>query len=82
MECCNMRNECFAVHNTSEARDCMNPPTRGLNHSVTGRRILRNARTARKPPGRTKRTLEASRRSGGRYWSPLPLSSSPEPMDS
>ena len=31
-----MRNEGFAVHNTLEARDCMNTPTRGLNHSVTG----------------------------------------------
>lgn len=31
-----MRNEGFAVHNTSEAKDCMNATTRGLNHSVTG----------------------------------------------
>jgi hypothetical protein len=79
-----MRNEGFAVHNTSEARDCMNTPTRGLNHSVTGRRILRNARTAQKPPGRAKRTLEASPRGLGlrAYLSPLPLSSSPELMDS
>jgi hypothetical protein len=77
-----MRNEGFAVHNTSEARDCMNTPTRGLNHSVTGRRILRNARTAQKPPGRAKRTLEALRHAGRAYLSPLPLSSSPEPMDS
>lgn len=77
-----MRNEGFAVHNTSEARDCMNTPTRGLNHSVTGGRILRNALTAQKPPGRAKRTLGALRRAGRAYLSPLPLSSSPEPMDS
>jgi hypothetical protein len=31
-----MRNEGFAVHNTPEAMDWMNTPTRGLNHSVTG----------------------------------------------
>lgn len=30
-----MRNDCFALHNTPEARDYMNMPTRGLNHSVT-----------------------------------------------
>jgi hypothetical protein len=77
-----MRNEGFAVHNTPEAMDCMNTPTRGLNHSVTGRRILRNVRTAQKPPGRAKRTLEALRRTGRGYLSPLPLSSSPELMDS
>lgn len=77
-----MRNEGFAVHNTPEARDCMNTPTRGLNHSVTGRRTPRNARTAQKPPGHAKRTLEALHRAGGRYLSPLPLSSSPELIDS
>jgi hypothetical protein len=77
-----MRNEGFAVHNTSEARDCMNTPTRGLNHSVTGRRTPCNARTAQKPPGHAKRTLEALRRADRAYLSPLPLSSPPEPMDS
>jgi hypothetical protein len=77
-----MRNEGFAVHNTLEARDCMNTPTRGLHHSVTGRRTLRNARTAQKPPGRAKRALGASRPAGRAYLSPLPLSSSPELMDS
>ncbi len=79
-----MRNEGFAVHNTSEARDCMNTTTRGLNHSVTGRSAPRNARTAQKPPGHAKRTLEAlgSHGPGADYLSPLPLSSSPEPMDS
>lgn len=75
-----MRNEGFAVHNTSEARDFMNTPTRGLNHSVTGRRTPCNARTAQKPPGRAKRTLGASRPAGRAYLSPL--SSSPELMDS
>ncbi|GAA3835491.1 hypothetical protein GCM10023083_79540 [Streptomyces phyllanthi] len=34
--CCNMRNEGFALYNTSEVREYMNMPTRGLNHSVTG----------------------------------------------
>ena len=32
---CNMCNDCFALHNTTEARDNMNTATRGLNHSVT-----------------------------------------------
>jgi hypothetical protein len=57
-----MRNEGFAVHNTPEARYCMNTPTRGLNHSVTGGRTPCNARTAQKPPGHAKRTLEALHR--------------------
>ncbi|GAA2527215.1 hypothetical protein GCM10010398_09970 [Streptomyces fimbriatus] len=54
---CNMRNDGFAVHNnTPEARDWVNRATRGLNHSVTGRRTPRNARAAQRPPGRAKRT--------------------------
>lgn len=77
-----MRNEGFAVHNTTEAGDYGNTATRGLNHSVTGRRTPRNARTAQKPPGRAKRALEASRPADRGYLSPLPLSSSPELMDS
>ncbi|GAB2741806.1 hypothetical protein GCM10027072_41780 [Streptomyces bullii] len=56
-----MRNDGFAVHNTPEARDTANRATRGLNHSVTGRRTPCNARTAQKPPGHAKRTLEALR---------------------
>lgn len=32
---CNIRNGCFALHNTSEAMEYMNMPTRGLNHFVT-----------------------------------------------
>src|SRR5690606_22945499 len=42
--CCNIRNGGFAVHNTPEARDRVSGATRGLNHSVTGRRTPRNTR--------------------------------------
>jgi hypothetical protein len=86
---CNMRNAGFAVHNTPEARDWVNRATRGLNHSVTGRRTLRNARTAQRPPERVKTRsggLRVSPTEGGgpptAYLSPLPLSSPPAPMDS
>ncbi len=78
---CSIRNTGFAVHNTTEAMEWVNHATRGLNHSVTGRRTLCNGRTAQRPPGRAKRTPEASRENTsdrpvrpGRadYLSPLP----------
>ncbi len=68
MRCCNMRNDCFAVHNTPEARDCMNTPTRGLNHLVTGGRTLCNAGAAQTPQGSQKPPLTAFAWFGGSRW--------------
>lgn len=41
-----MCNERFALYNTSEAREYMTTPTRGLNHLVTSRRTPCNATMA------------------------------------
>ncbi len=44
-----MCNDCFALHNTPEARDFRITPTRGLNHSVTTGRTPCNGKHAKGP---------------------------------
>jgi hypothetical protein len=74
---CNICNDCFALHNSLEAMDNMNMPTRGLHHFVT-------RKSPRGASQRAPRALETS--GGGDYFLspplPPPLSSPPLPMDS
>lgn len=87
---CNMRNGGFALHNTPEAMEYMNMPTRGLHHSVTTGRTPCNARTTKprhpargcRGPARPTRRAAPRGRAGAYFLSP-PLSlSPPAPMDS